>query len=120
MAKEASKNIRGANKPRWVIIVHILFVIALLVIIQIAVSNEWINRIFLSSPTQIWEELIYTIENNILWPHTLVSLQEVGLGYLISAVGGTLLGVLFVSFPKVEYLLSPIMSELLWQFQKQQ
>lgn len=104
---------RKADKPFWITPVHVGFVVLLLAGIQFAVSKGLINRIFLASPTQIVDELLYMVRENALWPHLSVSLQEFAVGYAISAVLGVAFGVLFVTFPTVEKLLSPLMAAIM-------
>ncbi|GGF91659.1 ABC transporter permease [Paenibacillus albidus] len=111
MAKERKG--RTGKKPLWIIIVQVAFVILLLGWMEIAVSKGWVNRVFLASPSQIWNELVYTIQENTLWPHLILSLKEVTVGYSISVVAGIGLGVLFVSFPTLEKLIDPLVASVM-------
>lgn len=108
MEKKKSKSKR--RQPLWVTLVQTAMVLALLAGAQIAVSQGYINRIFLASPTQIVDEFVYMLQSNELWPNLSVTLQEVIVGYILSALVGIAIGVLFVTFPKAEAVFSPFFS----------
>lgn len=97
----------------WVNAAHAALILLLLAGTQAAVSKGWINRVFLASPTQIVDEFFYMLKENSLWPHLSYSLLEFFVGYSLSAVLGISLGVLFVSFPAFEKLVSPIMASIM-------
>lgn len=81
---------------------QIATVATLLGYMQIAVSTGMVSRIFLASPTSIVEEFFSTIREGILLPHLAVTLQEVAAGYLLAAVVGVAVGLLWTLFPKLE------------------
>ncbi|MEK5032152.1 ABC transporter permease [Paenibacillus sp. FSL R7-0302] len=111
MALRTKKDTKAKNL--WILCVQIAFVVILLAGMQLAVSNEWVSRVFLASPSQIVQEFVYMLQENTLWPHLSISLQEVAVGYLISAVAGIGLGVLYVSFPLLEKLIDPLMAAIM-------
>lgn len=104
MVKKTKRN--KHNKPVWITISKIGIVVALLAGIEAAVSGGYINRIFLASPSQIVNELKYMLQENTLTPQLVLTLQEAIVGYVLSAVTGISIGVLFVTFPKLEALFS--------------
>lgn len=109
------KKIRKSKnrQPAWVTISQFGIILAILVSTEIAVSRGYVNKIFLASPTQIANELVYMLQQNSLLPQLSVTLQEALLGYGISAVTGIVIGVLFVTFPKLEALFSPFFSAVM-------
>lgn len=111
MAKKIRRN--KQKQPLWVTISQILIVVGILAITEAAVSGGYINRVFLASPTQIVNELIYMLQQNVLLPQLFITLQEAALGYVISAVTGIVIGVLFVTFPKLEALFTPFFSAVM-------
>lgn len=111
MEKKTKK--KKNKKPLWIIIAQISIVIAVLAGIEVAVSKGYINRVFLASPSQILDELIYMLQQNELWSHIILTLQEAIVGYIFSAIIGIVIGVLFVSFPKVEVLFTPFFSAVM-------
>ena len=112
---EQKKTAKGVHSPkdRWILPVQIGIVAALLVWLQIAVSGGFISRIFVSSPSQILDELLYMLKENILVPNMLLSVQEFLAGYAISVAVGVLTGILFVLFPRVEKLFGPFVAALM-------
>lgn len=111
MEKKTKKNKR--KQPIWVTISQLGIIVAILLSTEIAVSGGYINRIFLASPSQIVNELVYMLKQNTLLPNLSITLQEAIVGYGFSAVIGIVIGVLFVTFPKVEALFSPFFSAIM-------
>jgi len=111
MEKKTKK--RKRRQPVWVTALQAVLVLALLAGMQIAVSQGYINRIFLASPTQIVDEFFYMLCGNELWPNIFISLKEVIVGYCLSALSGIAIGVLFVTFPKLEAVVSPFFSAVM-------
>ena len=110
---EQKKKRRKRRQPAWVTASQAAIVLAILAAAQIAVSQGYINSIFLASPTQIVQDFVYAMGSNELWPNLLVSLEEVAVGYGLSAVVGIAIGVLFVTFPKVEAVFSPFFAAVM-------
>jgi len=111
MAKK-TKKIRH-KQPVWVTVSRMGIVAMILAGIEIAVSGGYINKIFLASPSQIADELVYMLQKNELVPQIILTLQEAIVGYGISAVTGIVIGVLFVTFPRLEALFAPFFSAIM-------
>lgn len=111
MAKKIKKNKK--SKSVWVTLTQVGIIILFLVGTEVAVSGGFVNPIFLASPTGIVKEFIYLLQNNGLIPHLVLTLQEALVGYSVSAVVGIVIGVLFVTFPKVEAVFSPFFSAVM-------
>lgn len=111
MEKKAKRN--KHRQPTWIIVSQLGIIAALLAGIEIAVSGGFVNRIFLAAPSQIVNELIYLLQQNELLPNLILTVQEAVLGFVLSAVAGISIGVLFVTFPKLEALFSPFFSAVM-------
>lgn len=111
MEKKTRKN--KTKKPLWITVSQIAIIIAFLLGVEFAVSGGYINKIFLASPTQIADEFIYMLQQNELWTHIILTLQEAIVGYGFSAIAGIAIGVLFVTFPKLEALFTPFFSAVM-------
>lgn len=74
MALRTKKDTKAKNL--WILCVQIAFVIILLAGMQLAVSNEWVSRVFLASPSQIVQEFVYMLQENTLWPHLSISCKR--------------------------------------------
>lgn len=101
------------TNPLWIKVSQAAIIAAFLAVIEFVVSKGYINRIFLASPTQIADEFVYMIQRNVLWPHIILTLKEALTGYSISAITGIAIGVLFVTYPKLEMLLAPFFSAVM-------
>ena len=105
--KKKKKKITGIT------IAQIVFVAALLVYMEVAVRNKWINPVFLAAPTDIFKEGIKIIKDGTLLPHLLISLEEVLSGFALGAVVGIAVGLLWTLFPKVEEFMSAFCSAIM-------
>jgi NitT/TauT family transport system permease protein len=76
----------------WLIPVQIGILIGILVLWQVSVSSK--NLMFFSRPTLVAERLYELFVNGEIYPHILVTLQEVVIGYIIGAALGLALGFL--------------------------
>ncbi|MGI6005285.1 MAG: ABC transporter permease [Christensenellales bacterium] len=110
-----AKNLKKPKhkQPLWVTLTQIGMIAALLFYIEFAVTRGFVNKIFLAAPTQIVNELFYMLRQNTLLPQLLLTIQQALVGYLISAAAGVTIGVLFVTFPKVEAVFSPFFSAVM-------
>lgn len=104
----ASKN--SNTKIRFL---QILILLLLIAGTEYAVNTGKINRLFLASPSQSFEEFLYMTKNQLLWSSVILTIEEAVVGYLLSALAGVALGILFVSLPTVEKVLSPYFSALM-------
>lgn len=110
---EIKKKKKRNNQPVWVIIAQLIIIAALLIGAEIVVSRGYVNKIFLASPTQIVKELMYMLKENTLLPQLSITIQEALIGYIVSAITGIVIGVLFVTFSSIETLLSPFFSAVM-------
>ncbi len=92
---------------------QVVFIIVLLVVAQLVIEGGKINKLYLPAPWDVLVEFKKCLSENILWSNLLVTLQEFGLGYLIAAVLGIGLGVVFAIFPAVDAFFTPFFSALM-------
>lgn len=114
-ARKAAARARAPRKgaPLWVHAVRLGILAAILVAMEVAVSGGFVNRIFLASPTQIWSELTYQLSQGTLLANVAVTMREVFVGYFLAAAIGVGIGVVFVSFPRVEQVFKPFFSAMM-------
>ncbi len=86
--KKSDKKYIGLKAVSWVIL------ILLILLWEVASTNNWINPTIMSSPTRIWSRLILVINNGTLIAHILASLGRVFKGFLIGGGLGLILGLL--------------------------
>lgn len=99
---EQKRKKKNKKKLTWINLLQILTVIALLVYMQYAVEAGRISKIFLASPTSIVKKGIEIILDGTLYPHLILTLQEVLVGYLLSVVVGITVGLIWTLFPVTE------------------
>lgn len=86
--------------------------IVVLVVWELAVRQEWINTLFVSSPTEIWAALGKLFSTGVIWRDLRVSGTELGLGLALSTVVGIVFGVLMGWYRWLRELLDPFVSAL--------
>lgn len=93
------------NKKRKITFINVLQIVTILLLLaymQYAVSTGRISKIFMAAPTDIVEEAISIMKDGTLWPHLILTLQEVATGYALAGVVGVLVGLIWTLFPKTE------------------
>ncbi|MCR5291113.1 MAG: ABC transporter permease [Treponema sp.] len=96
-----------ASKKFTVIhVLQIASVLALLGYMEFAVDTGRISKVFLASPVSIVKEAIKISRSGLLLSHFWVTMGEVLTGYLIAAVIGIGIGLLWALFPKFEAFLN--------------
>lgn len=90
------------KKFTYITLLQILTIVGLLAYMQIAVTSGQISRIFMAAPSDIVKRGVDTITDGTLFPHLLLTLEEVLTGYLLAAVTGIAVSILWVLFPKLE------------------
>src|SRR5436189_2231427 len=74
----------------WLIALQIGILLALLLMWQVSVSQR--NLMFFSRPTLVGARLYELFANGEIYPHILVTMQEVLIGYVLGAALGLVLG----------------------------
>ncbi|SHI85457.1 ABC transporter permease [Clostridium intestinale] len=92
---------------------QIILLLAIMGAIEFVVSSGRINKLYLASPSQIFQELLDLLTKNILLKHILATISEFLAGYGLSIALGIILGLLFVAFPKVDKFFAPFVSGLM-------
>lgn len=105
----------AAGLPRLAISRTTLAVLACQAAIVVLFLGTWqmasgplIKPLWISSPTEIFALLVEWIGDGSLWPHVLVTLSEIVIGFLIGAACGIAVGIVLGSLPTVEHILSPL------------
>jgi ABC-type nitrate/sulfonate/bicarbonate transport system permease component len=106
MARAIEARLKRGKRDPAIAVAQVLATVGLVAFAEYAVRTKLINKLFLSSPSQIVEEFIYMNQKGQLWGHVLISLQEFALGFALSAAVGIGLGIAFVVFPRLEAFLS--------------
>lgn len=76
------------------------------------VREGWIDRFFLSSPYEIFKKIGIWLLQREIYSHTLVTLEETLLGFLVGAVLGIMIGFLFAFSPRLAKAYDPLLAAL--------
>lgn len=90
---------KGKKRFTWINALQVLTVAALLLYMQYAVDSGKVLRVFMASPTSIVEAGIRMTADGTLAPHLLLTMEEVLAGYLLAAVVGITVGLIWTLFP---------------------
>jgi NitT/TauT family transport system permease protein len=89
--------------------------LALLAVVLIAwqlMSGPVLDRTLVSSPTQVWHQLVTWSADGTLWSNTWITIKEVALGYVFGAVTGAVAGFLITSAALLARVLDPFIMGL--------
>ncbi|EJZ04484.1 ABC transporter permease [Mycolicibacterium vaccae ATCC 25954] len=80
------------ERSRFVLALQVLIVVGLLAAWELGAATGFIDTFLFSSPSRIAEVLARRAETGALWTDIGVTMTETVLGYLVGAVGGSVLG----------------------------
>lgn len=89
--------------------------LALLAVVLTAwqlMSGPVLDRTLVSSPTQVWHQLVTWSADGTLWSNTWITIKEVSLGYVFGAVTGAVAGFLITSAALLARVLDPFIMGL--------
>ena len=89
-----------------------LSVTVIIALWQLAVDNEWVNPLFLSSPSEILAELARMFRSGEIWHHLGVSSLEFVLGFGMAACAGVAIGIVYGWNRTANDILSPFINIL--------
>lgn len=75
-------------------------------------SGPVVDRMLVSSPTQVWHQLTVWSADGTLWRNTWITVKEVALGYVLGAVTGAVAGFLISSAQLLARVLDPFIMGL--------
>lgn len=98
---------------RYVLIfLQIAIVVGLLSYWEIGARAGFISRFLFSSPSQIWEVLAQRIDSGELLHDIMVTTEETLIGFLVGAIGGSILGLLLWYSKFVSDLVAPFIAAI--------
>jgi ABC-type nitrate/sulfonate/bicarbonate transport system permease component len=87
-------------------------VLIFLTIWEVAAAMQFVNPMFLSSPSRVWKAAVTLAETGELWSHMQISGAEFFWGYLISAVIGIPVGICLGWYRRLNYAFDPFVNAL--------
>lgn len=95
------------GRKRWTALVFFALVLG---IWQLAGSRGWVSPLFLPSPLAIFEALRAEAVSGNLWIHLTVSLQRIGMGWVLGTLAGLALGLAMGLFTLARSVGLPLVS----------
>ena len=89
--------------------------LALLAAVLIAwqlMSGPVVDRTLISSPTQVWHQLMVWSDDGTLWRNTWITVKEVAFGYVLGAVTGAVAGFVITAAALLSRVLDPFIMGL--------
>jgi NitT/TauT family transport system permease protein len=102
----------SGRRRALIIAIQVLILLLLLGAWQLGAVLGWSNQLFTSKPTDIAVSLWNGLTQGELLSALGTTLYETLVGFIISAVGGVLLGLVLYSVPLIEEVLRPFISAL--------
>lgn len=90
----------------------ILGTVIFLVVWEIISRSIIKNSLILSAPSEVFFSLVQLLETGLIFPHLLVSLEELLLGITLAIVLGVLIGLVLGWYKKLHNLVSPIITSI--------
>jgi len=84
-----------------------VFLLLALGLWYLVINRSELPPYILPTPSAVWKKLLRTIQEGILWEHTLFTLKEAGLGFLAAVTFASVMGYLLAKSPFLEKLISP-------------
>ena len=105
---------RALHWRRWLTkangerLLSILSPIVLIAIWELAVRHQWIDRRFFPAPSEAFHAAVDMMESGELWSNLSISLVRIGVGFVIGAVPGVLIGLAMGLFSPVRAVIQPL------------
>jgi len=104
----------GDKPARWLTrtnlerLLSVLSPIILLAIWEAAAREDWIDRRFFPAPSEAFSAAVNMIQTGELWANVSISLVRIGVGFVIGAVPGVLIGLAMGLFSPIRAMIQPL------------
>lgn len=102
----------GRNHRFGIWVLRALFTVTALGLWEFLSQRQIIDPMFFSSPSAIWAFLRDFVGSGEVWTHTLVTLREMVLAFVLGSISGVAVGLLLVSSQFLSQLFDPLLAAL--------
>ncbi|WP_099050793.1 ABC transporter permease [Pararhizobium polonicum] len=102
----------AATRRYFLIFLQITIVVGLLAYWEIGARTGYISRFLFSSPSQIWDVLAQRMESGELFNDILTTTEETLIGFVVGAIGGSVLGLLLWYSKFISDLAAPFIAAI--------
>ena len=108
MKNSGDKPARWLTRTNFERLLSVLSPIILLAIWEAAVRQGWIDRRFFPAPSEAFSAAVNMIQTGELWANVSISLVRIGVGFVIGAVPGVLIGLAMGLFSPIRAMIQPL------------
>lgn len=89
---------------------RVVLLVLLLLFWQLIVDREWVNRIFMATPGEVWDSFWKVTRSKLFWEDVTVTLKETVAGFVFGGSLGLLVGLLTGRYTRVGKVFSPFLT----------
>lgn len=105
---ESDKPGRWVNRSNGERLLSVLSPIILLAVWELSVRRDWIDSRFVPAPSEAFRAAGVMLQSGELWANLSVSLVRIGVGFVVGAVPGILIGLAMGLFGPVRAIIQPL------------
>lgn len=102
----------AATRRYFLVFLQIAIVVGLLASWEIGARTGYISRFLFSSPSQIWDVLAQRMDSGELFNDILTTTEETLIGFVVGAIGGSVLGLLLWYSKFISDLAAPFIAAI--------
>ena len=100
------------RRRRLILAGRVALLLAFVAVWQVAADEGWVDALFVSNPSQVFDFLRHALPQATTWENLGVTLQEAFTGFAIAAVTGIATGMLFTRIPTLHEIVRPYLTAL--------
>lgn len=89
---------------------RLVLLVLLLVLWQVAVDHEFVNRIFAATPREVWDGMFHIVQTKLFWEDMWVTMKEAIVGFLIGGGLGLVAGLITGRYERIGKIIGPFLT----------